>query len=374
MPRSPFGNVLRYLHRAAGLAHGDDLSDSQLLERFTQDHDQEAFAALIQRHGPVVWGVCRRLLGEANDAEDAFQATFLVLVRKPGSVKKQSSLGSWLYGVAYRVALRARADAARRRHHERQVADMVRSEPALEEDWRELRPVLDAELSRLPEKLRAPLVLCYLQNKTNEQAAHELGWPVGSISKRLAQGRDLLRERLSQRGIALSAAGLGTLLAHNAATAAAPAPLVELTITVAHVMITTQATSAAVASASVAALTEGVVKTMALQKLKLAGLALTALLALTGSGLLVHRALADKPEDSPAKADQKTVEGPALAPTLSPANFRQIHSFIKPQPGEAKWATIPWLTNLDEARKRAVAEDKPIFLWRAGGGDVLGRA
>jgi RNA polymerase sigma factor (sigma-70 family) len=372
MPRSPFGNVLRYLHRAAGLSHGDDLSDGQLLERFIQNHDQEAFAALIERHGPVVWGVCRRLLAEANDAEDAFQATFLVLVRKPGSVKKQSSLGSWLYGVAYRVALRARADAARRRHHERQVRDMVRSEPSLEESWRELRPVLDAELSRLPEKFRAPLVLCYLQNKTNEQAAHELGWPVGSISKRLAQGRDLLRERLSQRGIALSATGLTTLLTHNAATAAAPASLVELTSSVAHAMVATQATSATAASASVAALTEGMMKTMALQKLKLAGLALAALLVLTGSGVLVHQALADKAPAAEAKNKAESAVGPVTA--LTPAHYGKLLTMIKPQPGESKWAEISWLSNVADARQKAVAENKPILVWSAGGGEPLGRA
>jgi len=378
MPRSPFGNVLRYLHRAAGLSQCDDQSDAQLLERFTRDHDQAAFESLVQRHGPVVWGVCRRLLFEANDAEDAFQATFLVLVRKPGSVKKQASLGSWLYGVAYRVALRARADAARRRHHERQVADMGPSEPAHDESWRELRPVLDAELSRLPEKFRAPLILCYLQSKTNEQAAQELGWPVGSISKRLAEGRDLLRERLSHRGITLSAAGLGTVLAHNAATAAAPSTVVDTTVTVAHVMVTTKAATAAVAAASVASLTEGVVRTMALEKLKLAGLALAALIALTGSSLLVHRALADKPPVAPgqaaadAKATAEQVAGPATA--LTPAHYGKLASMIKPQPGESKWAEIPWLSNVADARQKAVAQDKPILVWAAGGGEPLGRA
>jgi hypothetical protein len=147
---------------------------------------------------------------------------------------------------------------------------------------------------------------------------------------------------------------------------------VDLTVAVAHVLVTTQATTAAAASAHVSALTEGALRAMWLTKVKMGGLALALGLLLTGSGLLVHRVLADKPESPPAKADQKTANGAAA--TLSPANFSQIHSSIKPQPGEARWATIPWLTNLDEARKRAVAEDKPIFLWRAGGGDVLGRA
>jgi RNA polymerase sigma factor (sigma-70 family) len=375
MTRSPFGNVLRYLQRTAGLPRLDELTDGELLQRFAVEREQTAFEALIKRHGPLVWGVCLRLLPDPHDAEDAFQATFLVLVRKPGSVKKHSSLSSWLYGVAYRVALRARANAARRRHHERQVAEMAPSAPAPEASWQELRPVLDAELSRLPEKYRAPLILCYLQNKTNEQAAQELGWPLGSMSKRLARGRDLLRERLTQRGVALSAAALGTALGQNAASAAAPAPVVDLTIAVANAVVATKATTAGIASAQVAALTEGVVTAMTLTRLKTVALVLSALVALTGSGWLVHQVLAQKPAEAPVRTDQGAAL-PAAEPSaaLSPANFAQVHSFIKPQPGEARWAAIPWLTNLDEARRRAVAEDKPIFLWRAGGGDVLGRA
>jgi RNA polymerase sigma factor (sigma-70 family) len=375
MARSPFGSVLRYLHRAAGRPQLDEWTDTQLLERFITGHEDAALEALIQRHGPVVWGVCQRLLGDGHDAEDAFQATFLVLVRKPGSVKKHASLGSWLYGVAYRVALRARADAARRRHHERQVATMAAPQSALDDGWQELRPVLDAELNRLPEKYRAPLILCYLQSKTNEQAARELGWPAGSISKRLAQGRDLLRERLAQRGVALSAVALGTALANNAATAAAPTSVMDLTVTVAHVLVTTQATTAAAASAPVAALTEGVVKAMALDKLKFSGLVLCALLALTGSGFLVHQALADKPSaEQPAAPQTANAKTEVAVTSLSPATYGKVLEMIKPQPGESKWAEIPWLSNVADARQKAVAEDKPILVWSAGGGEPLGRA
>src|SRR5262249_45715450 len=158
-----------------------------LLERFSTEHDSAAFEAILQRHGRLVWGVCQRLLHDPHDAEDAFQATFLVLTRRAGSVKKHSSLATWLYGVAYPVAwnvLRSKLRANRRRTYERQVEDMPQREEEATQ-WRELRPVLDAELDRLPEKYRAPLVLCYLEGKTNQQAAQELGWPAGSLSKRL---------------------------------------------------------------------------------------------------------------------------------------------------------------------------------------------
>jgi RNA polymerase sigma factor (sigma-70 family) len=177
-------------------------TDSQLLKRFARQQDEAAFAALVKRHGPMVLAVCRRILRDAHDADDAFQATFLVLVRKAPVIARPELLGNWLYGVAYRVAVKARIIAARRSERERQVPAMTLSDPLSDVTGRELRAVLDAELSRLPEKYRAPLVLCYLEGKTNEQAARLLGWPIGSISGRLARARELLRERLLSRGLA----------------------------------------------------------------------------------------------------------------------------------------------------------------------------
>src|SRR5262249_30053195 len=138
-------------------------TDARLLERFVRQHDGEAFADLVRRHGPMVLGVCRRVLDDAHEAEDVFQATFLVLARKADAIRQGESLGSWLYGVAYRTALRARAEAARRRALAWEADDMPPSDPAAEAAWRELRPLLDAELQRLPEKYRAPVVLCYLE-------------------------------------------------------------------------------------------------------------------------------------------------------------------------------------------------------------------
>jgi RNA polymerase sigma-70 factor (ECF subfamily) len=176
-----------------------------LLEWFVAGQDEEAFAALVRRYGPLVQGVCRRVLHDWDDAQDAFQATFLVLARKAASLAKPEALGNWLYGVAYRTAVKAKARAARRRETERQAASLPRPDPSLDRARHELREVLDEELSRLPEKYRAPLVLCYLEGKTNQEAARQLGCPAGSMSGRLARGRELLGERLAAREKGLAA-------------------------------------------------------------------------------------------------------------------------------------------------------------------------
>jgi RNA polymerase sigma factor (sigma-70 family) len=189
----------------------DKQGDRALLERFVAHQDQQAFAAIVSRHGPMVLGVCRRVLRHHQDAEDAFQATFLVLARKAGSLDRPELLANWLYGVAFRTAQQARAKVARRSHHEREAASMTAawSEPQVGKG--ELRELLDQELFQLPEKYRAPLVLCYLEGKTNEEAARLLGWPPGSMSARLARGRELLRERLARRRGVLAGALPGLL-------------------------------------------------------------------------------------------------------------------------------------------------------------------
>src|SRR5262245_9672227 len=200
--------VLRHIRHLAGADALDEVSDTQLLERYCGRQEEAALAGLVQRYGGLVLGGCRRVLGHAEDTEDAFQATFLVLAQKAGSIRKRDSVGSWLYGVAYRIATDARHKAQRRRTHERQAQPMASSAALAEAIWPELQPVLDEELHRLPEKYRIPLVLCYLQGKSNRQAAEVLGWPTGSISRRLARGRELLRKNLARRGIILPAAVL----------------------------------------------------------------------------------------------------------------------------------------------------------------------
>jgi RNA polymerase sigma factor (sigma-70 family) len=186
-------------------------SDAQLLERFVADRDEEAFAGLVERYGSLVLGVCHRVLGDSHQAEDAFQATFLVLVRRASSLDGRGPLGNWLYAVAYRTATKARMTAARRRARERQAMDSMPDAYVVENQaWDELRPILDEELSQLPRKYRAPLVLCYLEGKTQQEAAQELGWPSGSMSRRMNRARQLLRVRLQKRGVATSV-GMGML-------------------------------------------------------------------------------------------------------------------------------------------------------------------
>jgi RNA polymerase sigma factor (sigma-70 family) len=170
-------------------------TDGELLQRFTQTRDGGAFEALVLRHGPMVLAVCRRVLGHTQDAEDAFQGTFLVLARRAAPIARPELLGNWLYGVAYRTACKARLATARRCQRERMLAALELSAPP-ETASPELRTLLHEELEQLPARYRAPLVLCYLEGLTNQEAARRLGWPAGSISYRLARGRQMLHHRL----------------------------------------------------------------------------------------------------------------------------------------------------------------------------------
>src|SRR5271170_4507596 len=176
-------------------------SDGQLLERFLARRDENAFDALVRRHGPMVLGVCRRVLRNSHDAEDAFQATFLVLVRKAASIALRDLLANWLYGVAHQTALKARATAARRKQRERQVAEMPETAVAKENLWQDLQPLLDEALSRLPDKYRRVIVLCDLEGKTRKEAAQQLVCPEGTVAGRLARARAMLARRLAQRGV-----------------------------------------------------------------------------------------------------------------------------------------------------------------------------
>jgi RNA polymerase sigma factor (sigma-70 family) len=245
------------------------MGDGQLLECFIRQRDEATFAALVRRHGPMVWGVCRRVLANHQDAEDAFQATFLVLVRKAASIMPREMVGNWLYGVAHQTARKARQTAARRKGHERQVAAMP--EPVVEEQdlWRDLQPLLDRELSRLPDRYRTAIVLCDLEGRTQKEAAQQLRVPEGTLSGRLSRGRAMLAKRLSQRGLMLSAAAVATLLSHSVASGCVPPLVMSATIKAASLTAAGQATAAGVISAQAVALAEGVLKAMLLCKLKI---------------------------------------------------------------------------------------------------------
>src|SRR5262245_8196921 len=220
-------------------ARPSELSDETLLEQFLTGEvleSQEAFQALVVRHGPMVLGICRHVLNQDHDAEDAFQATFLVLARKGASIRDRRVLSGWLHEVAYRIAIKSRASAVRRRNLERQGRAML--PPAIEPNrqdhqaaWNELRPVLHEEVDRLPDKYRIPVILSYLEGKTNEEVAELLQWPVGTVKGRLSRARDLLRSRLTRRGLALSAAFLMTALSQGRVFAeVVPSELIKRTV------------------------------------------------------------------------------------------------------------------------------------------------
>jgi RNA polymerase sigma factor (sigma-70 family) len=283
MAAAALKRVARCLRRLTLARDGGGLTDGQLLECFLAAGEQAAFTALVRRHGPLVLGVCRRVLGHTQDAEDAFQATFLVLARKAAALARPDLLGPWLYAVAYRTARKARAAAGRRRAVERQVAQMPERPGRAEECGHDLRPVLDAELSRLPEKYRIPVVLCELEGKSKREAARALGVPEGTVSSRLARARKLLRARLLRRGLALSSGTLALALSAEAASASVPAALALSTSKAAASLAAGGAATTAVA-ARVAALAEGVLRTMSLNRLKFVA-ALLFLLAAVGVGV-----------------------------------------------------------------------------------------
>jgi RNA polymerase sigma factor (sigma-70 family) len=209
--------MLEHLRRAV-LPAADGVPDGRLLDEFRAKRDEAAFTALLRRHGPMVLGVCRRVLRQQQDAEDAFQATFVVLARKAALIRTQA-VGNWLYGVAYRTALKAKTMSAKRRLKERQAG--LRPRPDTDENWQELLPLLDRELSRLPERYRAPVVLCELEGKSRKEAAEQLGLPEGTLSSRLARGRALLARRLGGR----APAAVGVLTLAREASAGVPAGL-----------------------------------------------------------------------------------------------------------------------------------------------------
>jgi RNA polymerase sigma factor (sigma-70 family) len=199
-----------------------EYNDRQLLERFIQSGDEAAFALLLDRHGPMLLGLCRRLLKDTHLADDVVQATFLVLVRKAGSIRRRDSLADWLYGVAVRLARQVRLSEAARSRREQQAAKQHGEASASDPGWEELLRILDEELQRLPERQRSPLLLCYLEGCTQDEAAKQLGWSLSTLRRRLEKGRELLRARMLRRGATLGAGLFAGFLAPSALRAALP--------------------------------------------------------------------------------------------------------------------------------------------------------
>jgi RNA polymerase sigma factor (sigma-70 family) len=284
--------LLEHIRRAALDAPGASWTDAQLMEAFIARRDEAAFATLLRRHGPMVLGVCQRVIGNTHDVEDAFQATFLVLVRKAASIRPRQAVGNWLYGVAFRTALEARGRLARQRSKERRLRDVPQPDESPDHFWKDVQPLLDHELNRLSEKYRLPVVLCELEGRNRKEVARQLKIPEGTLSSRLAMARKLLAERLSRRGVALSVSGVGTLLTSAGASASVPASLL-LATTRAAIVLTASQTVAGVVSVKVAALTDGVLKAMFIAKLKTTCAVLCGVAALgLGTGGLMYQARA----------------------------------------------------------------------------------
>jgi RNA polymerase sigma factor (sigma-70 family) len=297
------------------------LSDGPLLDRFVDQGEGAALEALLRRHAPMVWGVCRRLLRDHHDAEDSFQATFLVLARQAASIRPREKVGNWLYGVAYQTARKARATRARRRLREAQVPDAPEPKAASGGRREDLAEFLDHELSRLPDKYHTPIVLCELEGRTHGEAAERLGWPVGTVSGRLSRAKSMLAKRLTRRGLSLAGGSLAVLLAQHPATASAgvPAALLTATLKAASLVAAGQAVPVAVGSAKVAALTKEVLKAMFLSRIRTITVALLAF-TLVGAGLRQAQTWAD--EGAPPEGNSRAVVREARGTALPERTFR----------------------------------------------------
>jgi RNA polymerase sigma factor (sigma-70 family) len=373
MATRQLSGILQYLRSIVVQQHAQGVTDGRLLDLFLIHADEAAFEALVRRHGPMVLAVCRRVLHNAQDAEDAFQATFLVLVRKAASIRPREMLGNWLYGVAYRTALEARRAIGKRRAKEKQASQMPRAETANDDIWTELRPLLDQELERLPDKYRAVLVLCDLEGKTRKEAAHQLNWPEGTVASRLARAREMLAKRLTRRGLALSGGSLAVILASNAPSACVPAALVSSTLKAALLFASGTAVAASVISTRVIAMTEGVLKTMLLSKLKLAPAVLLMFgVMATTAGLAGRHAL------SAQRADGKPADTQTQHPDRSKGlktdgePLQHIDRKIAKEPAYQSKPKYCLLVFGPEAKKHVwlVQDGDTLYVDRNGNGDL----
>jgi RNA polymerase sigma factor (sigma-70 family) len=330
MSSAPVGVLLRHLRTLASAGPDEGAPDHQLLERFVSRHDDAAFAVLVRRHGPMVLGVCRGVLHHEQDAEDAFQAAFLTLARKADAIHQRESVGGWLYRVAYHLAVKAQANAARRRANERRAEPMPSADPLLDMSLRELRGVLYEELERLPEKYRAPMVLCYLEEKPLDEAARLLGWSKGAIKGRLERGRQRLRKQLVRRGLAVPATLSALLLARGIAGARVAAALADSVLRAAPLAAAGQPVGKGLVSAGAAALLRGVTPSMFTSKCNFPTASLMAFGALAAAvGLLGHESLAAKPgkERPPAAtalADGQERAAAGKAPPAQDASAEKV--------------------------------------------------
>jgi RNA polymerase sigma factor (sigma-70 family) len=336
MANARLGTVVRHIRGMVNGTASNHPSDRELLERFLIQREEGAFVALLKRHGPMVLHVCRRIQGNEHDAEDAFQATFLLLARKAGAIRKQESVASWLYAVARRLALKALGQGARRQAHERRAADMRRTSTVSHQAWQDLQETLEEALGQVPEKYRAPLLLCYLQGKTQEEAARQLGCPLGTVRSRLARGRDRLKELLERRAVRLSATALAAALAGSGASAAVPSPLLKATARAALEYAAGGAPTALV-SVKAAALLDGGLRAMAMTKLSIttAVLFVVGVLGLAAVSVVPHVLAA--PSQPVARAEPLAASAPDSSPAASASvPGEEERPAARPQVGSAE--------------------------------------
>jgi RNA polymerase sigma-70 factor (ECF subfamily) len=321
MPSGSSKEALRDLRTLFRFGVAGDMSDGQLLDRFVAHRDEaaeEAFAMLVERHGAMVMGVCRRLLSHAHDAEDAFQATFLVLARKAATITRRETLASWLYGVALRTAKDARSRAARRRAREERVTVTDHVDLEGEDSLNELRSILDTELARLPERLRLAVLLCELEGLSRHAASCRLGVPEGTLSSRLARAKAMLRDRLVRRGLFITTASLTTALSYESHTAAVSLALAEST-TRAAVQAAAGSSLAGLVSAPVYSLTEEVLKAMLFAKLK--GITLG---VMTVGAIITGAVLAQVPTPTPKPASPEGFTTVTTRTSSDPDRLRAV--------------------------------------------------
>jgi RNA polymerase sigma factor (sigma-70 family) len=303
--------ILQHVHQLAAQRGGPPRTDRELLDDFAAHRDEAAFSALVACHGPMVLRVCRRVLGHEQDAEDAFQATFLALARHAGSIRAREAVANWLYGVAYRTAMKARRCAARRRSHEARLRERT-PEKAVSPTWDDVQAVLDEEIQRLPDPYRAAFVHCVLEGRSGPRAA-ALGVKEGAVWTRLTRARQLLRRRLTRRGIDLAAV-LAALAVSGATRAGVSPVLVNATVRF-GLSVAAGGPAAAAIPSHVAALAAGVTRTMFMTKARIATAVLLAV-GLIVAGVGVHHALAAwgtpplvQKTEPPAKEDAKPLQG-----------------------------------------------------------------
>lgn len=297
------------------------LTDGQLLENFIRDQAEESFSLLVQRHGSMVMGVCRRVLGHVQDAEDAFQATFLILLRKASSIHPRDQVGSWLYGVACRTAMRAKAQRNQRQFKEGRFSVRPDCE-AREQRQRELREVIDQQLGLLPEKYRLPIVLCDLQGKSHLQASEQLGWAQGTFASRLFRGRQLLAQRLKKQGLVVTTVALSKLLTQETCASTVPSKLVAATLKGVQSVCSS---SSSACSSRVVTLVEGVLRTMWIQRTKaVLTIGLTLGLTVGTLGVCVQRVLFAGRLSPTSSGKAKAAAPPARPPSKPKTNLQDL--------------------------------------------------